>query len=158
MRRLLAALAVASLFAAPMSVAAAEPGATIEVGPAQLIARVVVQVDLTITCDPKPESVWPISTTWSDAWAWVEVRQAVGRQQVSGWADMWFDPDVYCDGLPHTLQATISGDAAYHFKAGRAALQAGVNATYELWNEETWENDWVSVGAQTGWIEVRIGR
>jgi hypothetical protein len=158
MRRFLVLAAMVALFAAPMTARAAEPGMTFSVDSIQLVAKVVVKVDVTFTCQPRtiPDPPW---RTWFEMpMFYLQIQQAVGRQQATAAAEADFDGDALCDGSPHSLMITAVADGSGPpFRKGPAAMKVSGYASYMLENTETWEQHWVSQYATTGWIQVKLG-
>ena len=87
-------------------------GMTVTVGSVRLTARLVATADVTVTCQPKPPDEYPISSYWEDYAMTFSVKQASRRSIAFGQAAVPFDPNVICDGLPHTLSASVSADPA----------------------------------------------
>lgn len=159
MRRLLVLAAMVALFATPLAAAAAEPGMTLRVDSVHLTAKVVVQVDVTFTCQPRTIAEPPWRTWFDMSGFYLQIQQAVSRQQATAAAEAWFDGDALCDGLPHSLTITAIADkSGPPFRSGPAAMNVSGNASYMLENTETWEQQWVVQNAATGWTQVRLGR
>ncbi len=175
MRRVIASLAALALAVAlfPATVLAdttggyGEPpaagsvnGVTVEVKAVRLIAKVVVQVEASIVCQPKPPSVYPIRSYWEDRSIEVWARQASGRAIAFAMSYSSLDADAICDGSPHTIVAAASAEpSGVPFKIGAAALAVVVRTSYYSWNEIEWAGDIYGGGmASTGWMPIRLRR
>jgi hypothetical protein len=132
-------------------------GVTIEIKAVQLIAKVVVQVEASIVCQPKPPSVYPIRSYWEERSIAVWATQASGRAIAYAMSYSSFDAEAMCDGQPHTIIAAASADSSgVPFKNGNAAVAVAVHASYWWENEEDWTSGWESGMACTGWMPVRL--
>ena len=158
MRRFLVVAALVALFAAPVTAVADEPDPlTVSVGSIHMVAKVVVNVEVTFACQPMPVVEYPLSTRRDMPSVWVELRQAVARQQAVGTQYLEF-ADADCDGAPHTVVIAVKAEASGPpFKPGGAALNLSGNASYMIQNDETWNQSWVTVTDSTGWIKVKLG-
>jgi hypothetical protein len=172
MRRIIVTLGLLVALAVPAAVSAdtidsrPEPpaagssgGMSIEIENVVLTAKVVVTVDLTVTCQPKPPSEYPILSGWEQAGLSLWVKQASGRSIAAGYADVPLAPETMCDGSPHTVRASVSADAdGVPFKSGSAVVAAAGFASYFVENWETGQFGFVSAHASTGWLPVRLGK
>jgi len=154
-----------ALALAASPVAAVEPGMTVDIAGTHLVGRVVVNVDVTFACQPKPEDAYPLSFAWGSLTGMespsivVQLRQAVGRQQAFGETTMYLHPDVDCTGAPHLVTLTVVPDGnGPAFKTGMAALNVSAFASYYVTNWDTWQQYDVPQTASTGWIQVKISR
>ncbi|HEY5628760.1 MAG TPA: hypothetical protein VIR16_04545 [Candidatus Limnocylindrales bacterium] len=139
----LATVLLAVAFAAS-PVAAAEPGMTVDIGGTHLVGRVVVNVDVTFTCQPKPEDAYPLTYTWGSLGGMespsivVSLRQAIGRQQAFGETTKYIDPAVVCTGTAQTMTLAVVPDGnGPGFKAGTAAIDVSAFASYYVTDLDT---------------------
>ena len=171
MKRIVATLAVLAALAFPAGVLAdttggggippggSTGGMTIQIRAVHLTTKAVAQVDLAISCLPKPASEPPLITQWEDAFVQVSVRQASGKSIAFGDVDGFFDPGATCDGTPHVLTFGVAADpSSVPFKSGTAAVGASAATSYSYENWDTGGMGWVSAGASTGWLSVRLGK
>jgi len=158
-RRLFALAAIVAVLAMPGPVAAADTGASIEVGDVHLVAKVVVNAEVILTCDPKPVVEWPEVSYWGDFYGSVNLQQAVGSRMAFGRAEFYQGVETLCDGQPHTITVAISADpGGTHFKNGWAAMSAHFGAWWYVENHDTGEWYSGSSGADTGWMQVKLSK
>lgn len=137
----------------------------VDIGSTHLVGRVVVNVDVTFTCQPKPEDAYPLVYTWGTTGGMespsivVQLRQAVGRQQAFGEVTKYLDPAAVCTGSPQTLPFAVVPDGnGPAFKMGTAALSVSAYASYYVTNWDTSSQYDVPQTDSTGWIQIRITR
>jgi hypothetical protein len=134
-------------------------GMTIQVRSIHLTTRAVAQVELALTCQPKPVSAYPLLTYWEDVFLQVEVRQASGRSIASGSVGYGFDGDALCDGTSHVVVIGVAADpSSVPFKTGSAAVGAFGSAAYSFENWETGEFGYHLAASSTGWVAARLGK
>jgi hypothetical protein len=159
MRRFLVVAAMVVLFAAPTSVAAQEPDPmTVDFASAHLIAKVVVNVEVSYSCQPKPELEYPWASFWENGPnIGIRIQQAIGRQQAFGQMELY---PLVCDGEGQTVVAGVLADpSGPAFKPGTAAIIIEGWAGYIVENYEDWEQSYyVDQRDSTGWLKIRIGK
>jgi hypothetical protein len=130
---------------------------TVEITAVHLIAKVVVEVEATISCQPAPsgDGMHVYWETGMRLWA----KQASGRAVAAAYADAYSDGSALCDGTAHAVVMTASVDpSGVPFKRGSAvvAMTAYAYYSWEDWN--TGEYGSLGQSASTGWITVRLGK
>ena len=171
MKRIVATLAVLAALAFPVGVLAdttgggdippgsSTGGMTIQVRSVHLTTKAVAQVEVGLSCLPKPASSYPLFTQWEEAFMQVSVHQASGKTIAFGTADGSFDPDAICDGTTHVLTFGVAADpSSVPFKSGSAAVGASAATSYSFENWDTGDNGWVSANASTGWLAMKLGK
>ena len=134
-------------------------GTTVQITGYHLTAKLVVEIDLAVTCQPKAPSVYPLDTFWQDTSFGIWAKQANGRSIAFGTNGFSFDGDTVCDGTPHSMVATTSADSSgVPFKNGAAVIAATANASWSSNNEETFEFLNYYAAASTGWVKVKLGK
>lgn len=134
-------------------------GMSLEILAVRLTAKVVVEMEVRVTCQPKPPSEDPVYSGWENTGLTVWAKQASGRSIAFALHETWFVGDEVCDGTPHVLAMTASADpSGVPFKPGTAVVAASGYASYYWDNWETGESDWVNANASTGWLKVRLGK
>jgi hypothetical protein len=134
-------------------------GMTMSIASASLTGRLVVTLQVTITCQPKPASEYPVFSSWEGFGLQAWVKQASGKAIAFGSSGFEVDPAVVCDGTPHTIATTVSADpSGPPFSRGTAVVAIAGTAGYILENWETGEFGFVTARASTGWKQVRFSR
>jgi hypothetical protein len=134
-------------------------GMTVEILAVHVTAKVLVELEVGVTCQPKPASEYPVYSGWEDTSLAVWAKQASGRSIAFGMAERYFDGDAICDGTQHVFVMHASADpSGVPFKMGSAVVAASGRAGYYVENWETGEYGWASAGSSTGWIKVRLGK
>jgi hypothetical protein len=134
-------------------------GMSIAIRSVRLTAKVVVQVEVSVTCQPKPVSEYPVRSYWDETSVQGYVRQASGKSIAFGSIQTRFSGDAVCDGTPHLFLLDVAAEpAGVPFKAGSAVVAA---SGYSTWDAENWETGEYSQGtgfASTGWVATRLGK
>jgi hypothetical protein len=134
-------------------------GMTIQVRSTSLATRAVTQVEVELSCQPKPVSEAPVVSYWEDTFIQVVVRQASGRSIALGSALYGFNGDVVCDGATHVLTIGVAADpSSVPFKSGSAAVGVFGRAGYSFENWETGDSGFHSAAASTGWFAAKLGK
>jgi hypothetical protein len=124
--RIRRAIALVVVAAALVWVGAAQ-ALTITPGIPDLVARVLVVVPVTVTCEPFSPGL-----TVSSQFVTVRVEQAAGKEIAFGTGTLGgtFDRPLFpCDGAEHTVSVSVLADpAGPPFHGGRAVLTAGASA------------------------------
>jgi hypothetical protein len=157
MRRLLAltVLLVAAVIPAPVS--AADPAVTVSVDRVTLVNRTFVDVDVSFSCR-SPRATANRHVEFDGPAIYVDIIQSAGSRIAAGGAWVWFD-GARCDGTVQTLQASVMVDPYTRpFKAGRAMVAAGIDASYYWWNERTGRDGYVDQWVEMPWAPIRIQR
>ena len=167
-KRIVASLALVSVLAFPAGVLADAPapgpagsadGMSVAIQSVHVTAKLVVQLQVAVTCQPKPASGYPVFSNWDETSVQGYVRQASGKSIAFGSIDRQFDGDQVCDGAPHTLLIDVAADpAGVPFKSGSAVV---ATSGYASWNSSNWETGESSRGrgyASTGWVATRLGK
>ena len=140
--------------------AGSKGGMTIEVVSVRLIAKVVVEVEVSVVCQPKPPSEDPIRSSWENTSIGLWAKQASGRRIAFGTTYSYFDGDAICDGTKHTMKVAAAADSSgVPFKLGTAAIAVAGDASYYWENlNECCSQWWVAASASTGWMSARLGK
>jgi hypothetical protein len=158
------AFVLAASLAGPL--AAAEP-MTVSINSHHLVAKIVVNVEVGFSCQPKPEVDSPWYSRWGNMGGMsvpiieVDIRQAVGgHMQAFGGTSWYFDPEELCTGEPQTVLLSIVPDSSGPaFKPGWAAIQVTGYSDYWIGNEEDWTQSYdVDQRDSTGWIRIKLGK
>ena len=172
-KRIFAALALVSALAFPSGVLADTTGGDVPVpGSAgsmggmsvviqsvRVTAKLVVQMQVAVTCEPRPASEYPVFSGWDETSVQGYVRQASGKSIAFGSIDRQFDGDQVCDGSPHVLVLDVAADpAGVPFKSGSAVVAASGYADWTSENWETGESGRNRGYASTGWIATRLAK
>jgi hypothetical protein len=159
MRRFLVVAAMVVLFAAPTSVAAQDPDPmTVDFASAHLMAKVVVNVEVRYSCQPKPELEFPWASMWENGPSLsIRIQQAIGRLQAFGQAELY---PLSCDGQEQNVVVSVVADpSGPAFKSGAAAIIIEGWAGYLVENYENWEESYfVDQRDSTGWLRSRLGK
>jgi hypothetical protein len=171
MKRIGATLAVLAALAFPVGVladttggsdippAGSTGGMTIELRSVHLTTRAIAQVQVAVSCLPKPASDDTLLTSWEDTEVFVEVRQATGRTIAFGSAFAWFDGDTMCDGATHLLTVGVPADpSSVPFKNGGAAVGAAGHASYSFQDWEKGDFGFAPAAASTGWLAIKLAK
>lgn len=171
MKRIVAMLVLATALAFPAGVvadttgvtapgpAASTDGMSVSIQSVHLTAKVVVQLQVAVTCQPRPASEYPVSSYWDETSVQGYVRQASGKSIAFGSVQTRFDGDRVCDGSPHVLLLEVAADpAGVPFKSGSAVVGASGYSSWNASNWETGESTRQRGFASTGWVATRLGR
>jgi len=133
-------------------------GMTVEITAVHLIARIVVEVEAGVVCQPAMSGDG-IQVYWEDPYVRLWVKQASGRSVAAAYMDGNLNADDICDGLVHPIVLTASADtSSVPFKKGTAVVALSAYASYWWENWDTGESGGMSQNASTGWLVVRLGR
>ena len=168
-KRIVATLALASALALPAGVladttgtgtpASGTGGTSIAIQSSRVTAKLVVRLEVAVTCQPRPAPEYPVYSGWEDTTIQGDVRQASGKSIAFGSISAEFDGDTICDGAPHLLQLDVVADpAGVPFKSGSAVISATVYANSYFGNYETGESGRNRGFASTGWVATRLGK
>ena len=172
-KRIVATLALVSALAFPSGVladttggdapvpgsAGSTGGMSVVIQSVRVTAKLVVQMQVAVTCEPRPASEYPVFSGWDETSVQGYVRQASGKSIAFGSINRQFDGDQVCDGAPHVLLLEVAADpAGVPFKSGSAVI---ATSGYASWYSENWETG-ESAGnrgyASTGWVTTRLGK
>lgn len=117
---------------------------------ASTVARVMVQVPVTVTCT-LPSVPWETGPVSIWAAMHVEVTQASGRSVVTGERDL-YQLEALCDGTPHEIVVEVFGNGTFH--GGQAVVNAFMDVSFVSWDPQ-----YIELGAHdaTGNQVIRIG-
>jgi hypothetical protein len=173
MKRIVATLALVGVMAFPAAVladttdggapapgsAGSTGGMSITIQSVQVTAKLVVRMQVAVTCQPRPTPEYPVFSGWDETSVQGYVRQASGKSIASGYINRQFDGDEVCDGSPHLLLVEVAADpAGVPFKSGAAVVAA---TGYASWYSENWETGQSSHNrgyASTGWVATRLAK
>jgi hypothetical protein len=173
MKRIVATLALVSALAFPGAAVAdttggdvpvpgaagSRDGMSIVIQSVRVSAKLVVQMQVAVTCQPRPASEYPVVSGWDETSVQGYVRQASGKSIAYGSIDRQFDGDQVCDGAPHVLLVEVAADpSGVPFKSGSAVIATSGYASWYAENWETGESDRSRGYASTGWVATRLGK
>ena len=167
-KRIVASLALVSALAFPAGVLADAPapgpagsrdGMSIAIQSVQVTAKLVVRLQVAVTCQPRPAPEYPVYSNWYETSVQGYVRQASGKSIAFGSVNAQFDGDQVCDGSPHVLVLDVAADpAGVPFKSGAAVVGASGYGDWTSQNWETGESGRNRGYASTGWVATKLAK
>jgi len=158
MKRLLVLAALLAFVMFPVPASGATPAASIGVDGVRLLAKGLVAVDVTVTCQRPVTNVYR-HAEFDGPFVSVDIVQAIGSRHAYGWGWADLDAAALCDGASHAMSVLVVGTPDFRpLKPGRAIVSVAMDASYYWWNDRTGADGYVSQSATTDPVVYRIRR